>query len=241
MGQPGGDLRDAAPGAPQQLISNWPKPVRHEHCDHNYLEAMHRVAGVPYELQVRFFPTDEERTWALRARAALGARPGGGVRAVRIYGAEVLAVRGRARARLAERKVHVVIVGDTRGMKFEPRGYVHVKGMGEWTVRKSLAFAQCADAVVGQESILTNSVCVEPMRKVVLLSHSSRRTSRAIGSTRGARWRGAVLPVPSDSLHDGHVHQGSGQWRRGLPVRDLRRGGARGVGRCDQRAGARCR
>jgi hypothetical protein len=42
-------------------------------------------------------------------------------------------------------------------------------------VRKSLAFAQLADAVVGQESMLTNAVCVEPMRKVVLLSHSSRK------------------------------------------------------------------
>jgi hypothetical protein len=60
--------------APKQLIYGWPKEVRHAQCDHNYLEAMHLVAGVPYELQVRFYPsTEEERAWAReRARQALG-------------------------------------------------------------------------------------------------------------------------------------------------------------------------
>jgi hypothetical protein len=174
--------------------------VRHEHCDHNYLEAMHRVAGVPNELQVRFFPTDEERAWARSARAALGARPvvvfgpcGSTAPKFWPYAAELV-------ARLAELKVHVVIVGDTRGMKFEPRAYVHEKGMGEWTVRKSLAFAQCADAVVGQESILTNSVCVEPMRKVVLLSHSSR-TNLTRDWINTCALDGAVACYPCHRIH----------------------------------------
>jgi predicted SAM-dependent methyltransferase/ADP-heptose:LPS heptosyltransferase len=161
--------------APKQLIYGWPKEVRHAQCDHNYLEAMHQVAGVPYELQVRFYPTEEERAWAARERQAFGRRPvvvftPSGSTAPKFWPHSIELVE-----LLAARKVHVVIVGDTRGTKYPELPYVHVKSMSEWSLRKSLAFAQLADAVVGQESVLTNAVCVEPMRKVVLLSHSSAK------------------------------------------------------------------
>jgi ADP-heptose:LPS heptosyltransferase/predicted SAM-dependent methyltransferase len=185
---------------PQQLISSWPKDLRHEHCNRNYLEAMHEVAGVPHELQVRFHPSEDERAWARAERAALGARPvvvfgPSGSTAPKFwpYAQELV-------ARLAALKVHVVIVGDTRGMQFAPQPYVHVKGMGEWTLRKSLSFAQVADAVIGQESVLTNSVCMEPMRKVVLLSHSTRENlTRDWVNTQSLA--GAVPCYPCHRIH----------------------------------------
>lgn len=184
----------------EQIIFEWPKAARHEHCNFNYLEAMHKVAEVPAELRVRFYPSAEEREWARRERLALGRRP-----------VVVFAPAGSTPPKywphalefaqeLARRRVHVVIVGDIRELKFPEAPFIHVKGTDKWKVRQSLAFAQLADAVVGQETILTNAVCIEPMRKVVLLSHSSHENlTRDWFNTRALF--GAVKCHPCHQIH----------------------------------------
>jgi hypothetical protein len=69
--------------------------------------------------------------------------------------------------------VYTVLLGRLCQDDLEPvEPYAHVVGM-EWPVRHALTFAQLADAVVGTESLIVNAVAMEPMLKVVTLSHSS--------------------------------------------------------------------
>ena len=41
----------------------------------NYVEFQHEIADIPYELNVKFYPTAEEKKWAAKERAKLGAGP----------------------------------------------------------------------------------------------------------------------------------------------------------------------
>jgi hypothetical protein len=57
-------------------------------------------------------------------------------------------------------------------MKMPKHDRVTVIGK-QWPMREAMVLAQVADVVVGQETGLLNAVAMEPMRKVVLLSHST--------------------------------------------------------------------
>jgi ADP-heptose:LPS heptosyltransferase len=52
---------------PDQASFYWPAELRRALCDHNYVEFMHQVAEVPYKLEQRFFPTNEERRGPARS------------------------------------------------------------------------------------------------------------------------------------------------------------------------------
>jgi len=138
--------------------------------DRNYLEEIHRVAGVPNEPRQRFYPTQAETAWALAERAKL---PG---RVVVIAPAGSTAPKWWPYTQqlidLLEDAGHFpIVLGDLRGQSFTAkRG--KVVGL-KWGIREALAFSLLADAVVGSESAIANAVAFEPMRKVVLLSHSS--------------------------------------------------------------------
>lgn len=156
-----------------QVAFEWPAKVRRELCGRNYLEHVHHVAGVDGELQQRFYPTVEERSWAWTQRQSIEGPivalvPTGSTWPKHWPWATELVNY------LAAVGVHVVILGDTRDLRFENSPCIHVRSPAEWSIRQSMTFCvEAADAVVGQETGVLNAVALERCRKVVLLSHSN--------------------------------------------------------------------
>lgn len=157
---------------PNDLRFFWPAEERRRLFGGNYLEAVHRLAGVPRKWAQKFYATPEESTAAaLRQvsgkRTAVFAVSGSTLPKFWPYSSELidgLIARGYA----------VWVLGELRGLKLAPRAGLEVVGR-EWSIREALAFAQRADLVVGQETGILNAVAFEPMRKIVLLSHSTAK------------------------------------------------------------------
>jgi ADP-heptose:LPS heptosyltransferase/predicted SAM-dependent methyltransferase len=168
----------------------WTKEARHSYMNRNYLELMHLMAGVPYEKPLmRFVATDEEREWVRKEKAKFGADPlimwvlrGSAVHKVWCGGEDkVNKATGMdqiiARILIQWPKARIVMVGDESCKKIietpwqnEPRV---VKRSGEWSIRETMAFAKECDMVIGPETGVMNAVAMEPMRKIVFLSHST--------------------------------------------------------------------
>ena len=165
----------------KNIVDTYPPAVRHKLCDRNYLEYQHLVAGVEYDPEardMRFYPTEEEKQWARAERKAYGDF----LVVWSLAGSSVhkhwpwldQAVSGLL---LDFPEVEVLFVGGPDGVVLEqgweksPR--VHRRS-GKWEIRKTLAFVQLADVVIGSETGVVNSVAHEPMPKVVFLSHSTR-------------------------------------------------------------------
>lgn len=151
----------------------WPDAVRRKVFAGNYLELIHDLAGVPYEFHQRFHASAEEleeaKAWRrdnCGAERMVVIAPSGSTAPKFWPHVEELA------GMLAAEKTHAVILGDLRGMEIAAGEYVHPVGMA-WPIRRAMSLALVADAVVGEETALTNAVAMEPMRKVVLLSHST--------------------------------------------------------------------
>jgi ADP-heptose:LPS heptosyltransferase/predicted SAM-dependent methyltransferase len=185
---------------PSDVRFYWPANVRRDVFGGNYLELLHDLAGVPHEFHQRFYPTEAElakaKAWQ---RDRCGAEP-----------MVVLAPAGSTPPKfwphtpqlvhaLADQGLHVVVLGDTRGMKIEPGPRVHPIGL-EWPIREACALALVADAVIGQETALLNAVALEPMRKVVLLSHSTPENLTKHW-TNTVALHGAVPCYPCHQIH----------------------------------------
>ena len=101
---------------------------------------------------------------------------------------------------LAELGIHVIVVGDLKGLEYPESDHIHVLGTGTWSIRQSIAFSMHADAVVGQETGLMNALALEAVPKLVMLSHST-----AENLTRDwqacATLAGAVPCYPCHQLH----------------------------------------
>ncbi len=188
----------------------WPANVRRDVFGGSYFDRIHDLAGVGHKLRMRFIPTPDERTAAQKR-----------VRGLRVNGRKLvaLAVSGSTPPKfyphldallpaLVEAKCDVIILGDARGWKPALDGALHgrVRFIGQdWPIREALAFTQLCDIVIGQETALLNAVAVEPMRKVVLLSHSSRQNLTD-------RWHntvalsGDVACYPCHQLHQTFRH-----------------------------------
>ena len=140
----------------------------------NYLETIWLSAGLewdPSRAVVRFYPTEEERNWAVAERGKHAGRfvvlnPGGS--SVPKFWPHAQ----KAMELLAAEGVAGVLVGELRDQKFEaPQGW-QVLGVTV-DIRKVFALAALADVVIGTESAVINSVSHEPPLKIVLLSHST--------------------------------------------------------------------
>ena len=57
---------------PGQSIYHWPKDLRHEILNVNYMERTHKIAKVPGPYEVRFYPAKEETEWAKKEKAKIG-------------------------------------------------------------------------------------------------------------------------------------------------------------------------
>lgn len=151
----------------------WPDEVRRKVFSRNYLELLHDLAGLPYEFHQKFYASADELAAAEQWRKAVcGDAP-----------MVVVAPTGSTQPKfwphvpefvkaLAATGAHAVVLGDMRGMLLPPVAGVHPVGM-QLSIRQAMCLALCADVVVGQETALLNAVAMEPMRKVVLLSHST--------------------------------------------------------------------
>ncbi len=144
----------------------------------DYLEATHAIAEVPLPPMVKFYPSGGEIKQANQRRAKLGgdnfvivwALSGSSVHKSWPYLDIIL-----ARLMVSYNNTRVVLVGDglcqivEQGWEREPRVWCK---SGDWSIRETLAFAQRADLVIGPETGLLNGVSMEPMRKLLMLSHS---------------------------------------------------------------------
>jgi ADP-heptose:LPS heptosyltransferase len=156
----------------------WPQPVRHHYLNENYLEFMHRLAGMPLKYRPRYYPSSKEIVWAKKQKKKLGGKvilwslSGSSVHKSWPYMDALIA---RILVTYPEHKI--VTVGDELcqglelGWENEPRV---VKKSGKWRYTESLAFATvAADLVVGPETGILNAVSFLDTPKIVFLSHSS--------------------------------------------------------------------
>jgi len=159
---------------------HWPKAVRHDMMNRNYLEFAHALAEVPHRPQVAFYETPEEERWARSERRKL---PPGPVLLWAMAGSSVHKVWAGmdtvlARIMLTYTDASVVLTGSKEatilqaGWEHEPRV---VKTAGKWSIRQTLAFAKlAADVVIGPETGVLNSVShTAGIAKIIFLSHSS--------------------------------------------------------------------
>ena len=156
----------------------WPDNLRRKYLGVNYLEFTAELAGVPYASAAKFYPSRDELE---RARARM-LEPKEGLNVV-------FALAGSSVHKFYPGQDHVIariltempecrifMVGDPSckmlelGWENEPRV---VPLSGEIGIRETLTLAKLADVVLGPETGVLNAVAFEPMRKVVLLSHSS--------------------------------------------------------------------
>ena len=174
---------------PSQHAFHWAPEVRRKQANRNYVQFMHEVAQVPYELAQKVYLSVEEQAWATAERAKYKGR------------VIVLANTGSTWPKLwpyapafavimATLQVHVVVVGDLKGLQFPASPFTHVKSPADWSIRQSIAFSKLADAVVGQETGLLNAMACEDVAKVVMLGHSTvenltrdwKRTESLVGN-----------------------------------------------------------
>ena len=163
----------------ERTNAQWPKSVREKYMDANYWEFTHDIAEVPYEKPLtKFYSTPEERQWAQDTLAQIG----GDLRILWVLnGSSVHKVWPHldqifARLLLTFPQIRIVTIGDARSVALdEPwRNEPRVLRMaGKWSIRQTLAVADLADVVVGPETGVLTSVCIQPMPKLVFLSHSS--------------------------------------------------------------------
>ena len=177
---------------PGRVQHGWPHALRHRLLNQNYAEHAAAIAEIPFRAEGKFYPTKEERSRALEhvnklrddanAGNTIGERDQATFNILWVLAGSsphkftphqdvvVRAVLSRLR------RATVTLVGDDAcrileaGWEQEPRVYCR---SGELPIRDTLALAQVMDLVIGPETGVMNAVAFEPMRKIVLLSHSS--------------------------------------------------------------------
>lgn len=172
---------------PGRLQHQYPTAVRQKlFSSVNYLERTHDIAGVPLDFACKFYATEQEMKWARALKRAWG----GPVVTWAINGSSPHKVYPFApivvRWLLERTPLHVCLLSDPGIGKvlqdaiverLEEEGVemsrLHPMGGGTWSIRQALTFCQVSDCVVGPETGPLNSVCFEPMPKVIYLSHSS--------------------------------------------------------------------
>jgi len=162
---------------PGRTPHHWAPAARHIYLNHNYMEVQHAMAGVPHNLRVKFYATEQEKEWARKERKKYGrfvimwALAGSGVHKTWPHVDAVI-----ANLMLTYPDVDVLFVGDhfckllEAGWEKETR--VHARS-GEWTIRQTMAMLDQMDMVVGPETGVLNAASCLPIPKVVFLSHST--------------------------------------------------------------------
>jgi ADP-heptose:LPS heptosyltransferase len=169
----------------------WPDEFRRKLCGRSYLEVVHEIAGVPFEFNPRFYPTDAEKEKAADTKKVMGERVIGwclsGTRIDKIYPHAPMAI---ARI-IKELNVPVMMTGAS-GRDFEMAKiimdivgrhnsttdglHLALSPDGEkpsWPIRRTLTQLHACDLVITPDTGPAWAVAMEDMPKVVLLSHAS--------------------------------------------------------------------
>lgn len=170
----------------------WSPEYRRKMCAGSYLETVHDLACIPHEWGPLFFPTDEERDFALVTKNKIGPfilwvlsgtrvdkvypyAPQVVARIVKEVGAPVVLMGGpHQKEELMSKSIvdYVELVNGSR------KGVHRAIPSGDdaslcWPLRTSLSFALSADLVVTPDTGTAWAVAFEPMPKIVLVSHAS--------------------------------------------------------------------
>lgn len=196
---------------PGRVVHFWTKEARHRVCNRNYLEVTHDIAGVDQEYHQHFFPTEDERVWAINERSKMG---GNMVVCVSLNGSSlhkswpyIDTIIARLLTTFPD--VRVVLLGDKMskvleaGWENEPRVFCR---SDIWTVRQSLTFCvKQADLVIGPETGLLNAVGLEDVGKVCMLSHSTKENLTK-------HWKNTVALEPPSTVHCYPCHMMHYSW-----------------------------
>ena len=160
----------------------WPPMPRHKLMNFNYTEMQCLLAGVAYEPDFRFYPSDEDKKWRDVERERM--RKAG----IEKFVLWALAGSGRTHKIYPHQNVvwahilkyypdwGIVTVGDGGCVDLEAWGEGKARvwrTSGKWTMRQVLTMMEQADVVVGPETGLLSCAAYYPMPKVVFLSHST--------------------------------------------------------------------
>jgi ADP-heptose:LPS heptosyltransferase len=185
----------------------WPQDYRRVLCSGSYLETIHDIAGVPHEFGPLFFTSEDERILAKQIKKQIGDKVVGwvlsGTRIDKVYTAAPQAI---ARI-IKEVGVSVVLMGspsekeflmaetikslvaDQNGTRDGLHSVVASPQTPEetrCTVRPALALAQECDLVVTPDTGPGWAVALEPMPKVLMVSHASAENI-------GKHWRNTTI------------------------------------------------
>jgi len=155
----------------------WPHSMRHKHLNKNYLEFIHDIAEVPFPPRVKFYPTKEEREWAvaehrkMRGTAIMLVLSGSAVHKTWPYIDRII-----DQLLTEDPRRTIILVGDEAsrmlGAPWADTPQVHNRA-GEWSIRETIAFAQVCDLVIGPETGVMNAISHDKTPKIITLSHSS--------------------------------------------------------------------
>lgn len=163
---------------PARAAHAWLPAARESLLNVNYIEFSHRIAGVPHEPAVKFYPTSEEILWAKKTRKDMGAEQ---VIMWSLAGSSVHKTWAGmdniiASVLVNHPGVHLVLVGGTEGKileaGWEKESRVH-RTSGVWSIRQSLSFLSECDIVIGPETGVLNAAAHMDVSKIVFLSHST--------------------------------------------------------------------
>ena len=183
--------------------------------DVNYVEHIHKIAGVPGPFLPRYCPSEAE---IAAAKHTLGYDAG-----ISVETSIVLGLAGSAEYKiwphiddfvgllLNQTDAKIYLAGGPKdadfaqkllkNVFFSRKNDDRVVDMTSWPVRAAYAIAGFANCVVGPETGIVNAVAGTPGRKVVLLSHSSPRNLTA-------HWINTVAIQPGVACHPCHrLHQ----------------------------------
>ena len=169
------------------------KEELHKECNVNYMERTHDLAGtgfvigesfskplkLEHKFRPKFYPTKKEKQWAKTTRKKIESKnvvlwtlAGSSVHKVYPWVDTVI-----AQVLIKRKDVSFVTIGDDlcqlleAGWENEPRV---ITKSGKWSIRRTLAFLDQCDAVVGPETGVLNAASTLDCHKVVMLSHSSK-------------------------------------------------------------------
>lgn len=156
-----------------------PHAVRHKLMNRNYVEMVHTYAELPEGAisRQKFYPTAAEHEWAKTMRARLR----GPLVFLAPSGSGSFKAWPHAEAfmgLMADAGIYTLLLGDIKTMPdidhVERNGHEYGIVVGqEWSLRLAMTMSLYADVVVATESVFANAVAMEPMPKIIMLSHSS--------------------------------------------------------------------
>lgn len=191
---------------------------RRSRCKGSYLETVHDMMGVPHEFGPLYYTSAEEREHAYLTKKQIGERcvawVVSGSRIDKFYPNSGYAVE-----RLVREVAPVVLVGGPTPKEIEiakaiidhcesvngNRKHVH-RIVPDKPLRSTLAFLQQCDLVVSPDTGPAWAVAMEPMPKVIMVSHASAEniTSHWVNTTTLHADPSRVPCWPCHRLHEDH-------------------------------------